>query len=516
MTTQTQDHHPERNKTHTKLPRLCVSYVEMLMVTVVMVLVNLQLAATHFSNQGRRHQVHMNSARHGPHLAPMDMMLTGLAHESMALRRQQLPFTLLKPAPMVETMETIDDMVRVMTKEGAQANEDLLMQELLQLADEITTSMMPSTSRTADRVIIPTTLGEVDMIPVTRIDDLTIRPTTRRVEATMTLTTTITPKAPVAASPVMAEAVMESPELSYSSSNHTAKKFLSRVKALLVASGIELILPLDCGRNPLNSTQVLGEPLPWVVALGSREDGRFHYRCTGVIITNFHVLTDADCVASPHINVVQASRSGELPDQRAEENFVVGRRIHPDIEARDDLFTGINIGILELANPFIFSDYLQPVCLPGVFEEQDTEASFAVTIAGFENIMDGPQGRVASRYAKPNVTAEGAASCFFTVRTNTDLSSMLYTLLTKNHLCVYIRFETVGKSVVLVEDEKSGRVRVVGVGGFANARSTIPVAYTLVQPYRFWVELVLKKFLNNMAPPKDVEAGRSDNGRSFS
>lgn len=43
-----------------------------------------------------------------------------------------------------------------------------------------------------------------------------------------------------------------------------------------------------------------------------------------------------------------------MPDAGAEENFVVGRRIHPDITTLTDLFNGINVGLLELAEPLVF------------------------------------------------------------------------------------------------------------------------------------------------------------------
>lgn len=53
--------------------------------------------------------------------------------------------------------------------------------------------------------------------------------------------------------------------------------------------------------------------------------------------------------------------------------------------------------------------------------------------------------------------------------------------------------------MLLAEDGKTGRVRVMGVGAFANIEHTYPVAYSLVQPHRFWVEVTLKRFLDNTA-----------------
>ncbi|XP_071530618.1 uncharacterized protein [Panulirus ornatus] len=457
------------------------------------------------SGTSHRDQSHDSSfPRNDPH-----QMLTKAVQNGIELRQPRLLApSLLRPKPLIDTMKTIEDMVMMMELEGGQEGEVLLMQELLQLADEINATVTPiltldeaamtPSAGTADVMMPDTGLSEAIMNPVTTtatrrpstaMADIAMTPTVSAVDAVLTPTTTTT-----------TDAVDEvlSPLISTADAtvNASAQVFLDRVKNLLAASGIELVLPLDCGRNPLNRTHALGTTdLPWVVALGSRENGRFLYHCAGVIITNFHILTDADCVASPHINVVQAKRSGMVTGAVAAENYVVGRRIHPHIATREDLFSGLNIGILELAKPFLFDDYAQPVCLPGVFEEPRTDALFRTTVAGFSDVLDGD--RLVSKYAESNVVAQGAARCFVVIQTDPELSSKLYTLLTKNHLCVFIDFETVGKSVVLVEDGTTGRAKVVGVGGFANARSTIPVAYTLVQPHRFWVELVLKKFMDS-------------------
>lgn len=287
-------------------------------------------------------------------------------------------------------------------------------------------------------------------------------------------------------------------------SDESAGVFIDKVKKLLAASGIEAVLPLDCGRNPLSLSDPLGEePLPWVAALGSREDGRFHYRCTGVIISQFHIITDAECVTSPNINVAQLNVTGLVPEPFAIENFVVGRRIHPSVKGTENLLEGENIGILELARPLEFNDYVQPICLPGVFDKQDPDEIDFATIIGFDNINDTPRGRIAGLYTWPSSKTFGAAACYTAVKRfnkeNPDETSMLFTIITKNHMCVDRPFEEVGKSVVVKEDPVTGRVQLLGVGGVANARKTNPIAYTLVQPHRFWIELVLKKFRDNTA-----------------
>ncbi|XP_063603891.1 clotting factor G beta subunit-like [Penaeus indicus] len=281
-----------------------------------------------------------------------------------------------------------------------------------------------------------------------------------------------------------------------------ADAFEDRVKVLLAASGVETILPLDCGRNPQNPDNPLEEPpLPWIAALGSREDGRFHYRCTGAVISRFHILTDADCVASPNINLVQFNVSRRVPDPNAILNFVVGRRIHPMVKGNEDLLSGYNVGILELAFPVEFNEYIQPVCLPGLFETAEQERQDPTHVVGFNDISDTPLGRIATLYSLGNSTTFGPAGCQILIKAYNDRYpnqiSNLFSVITKNHVCVNKLYDEIGKSVVLRENETTGRVQLVGVSGVANARLPIPIAYTQVQPHRLWIELVLKKFRDN-------------------
>lgn len=286
------------------------------------------------------------------------------------------------------------------------------------------------------------------------------------------------------------------------SPSKSAKEFQDRVRDLLSISGVDAVLPFDCGRNPLSPTKPLGKaPFPWITALGSREDGRFHYRCTGIIVSNFHILTDADCAASANINIVQVNVTGLVPEPFAVENFVVGRRVHPSIRDKQDLLTGNNIGLLELALPFQFNDYVQPICLPGVFEDADPDERSTATIVGFDNIQDTPDGRSASLMAWSNSRTLGSARCYSAIRFFNEefpeQETTLYNILTKKHICVDRNFELVGKSVVIREDPVTRRVKAIGIGAVANARKTNPIAYTLIQSHRFWVELIIKKFRDN-------------------
>ncbi|XP_066967286.1 uncharacterized protein [Macrobrachium rosenbergii] len=374
------------------------------------------------------------------------MMMMGNAPEDLTvdISRRRIDVsvrtnTLLNPAPIDEVENTIEEMVDVMIKAEEVSSDDPLMNDLMEMKKE-----MNNTKEVTVRTGTPSAGGE-----------------------------------------------------------STEESFMDRVKELLAASGIEAQLPLDCGRNPLSPRDPLNkEPLPWVVALGSREDGRFHYRCTGAVIDPFHVLTDAECVTSPNINVAHMNVTGMVPDPYAIENFVVGRRVHPSITDTDSLLDGHNIGILELALPLEFNDYIQPICLPGLFDKPDPDEVTNSTIIGFDNIRDTRQGRVAGLYTWPNSKTFGAAACYSAIRIfnreNPDEKSNLFKIITKNHFCVDRPFEEVGKSIVVRQDPKTGRVQLLGVGPIANARKTNPIAYTLVQPHRFWIELVLKKFKDNV------------------
>uniref|UniRef100_A0A0P4W6E4 Peptidase S1 domain-containing protein n=1 Tax=Scylla olivacea TaxID=85551 RepID=A0A0P4W6E4_SCYOL len=411
--------------------------------------------------------------------APPGSLTASLFLQEDAMAVRFAPETLPVPLPprrrfrrseaLMRAAKTIEGMVKVMEdKDAAGVPEDPLKTELMLLSQEIHSTL------TSDEDKDNTTLTNF-------INDSS---------------------GPVLNNPKEPDVVVEIDEDTTDvSANATAQVFLDRVKEILEGSGIELVLPVDCGRNPLQPRDQLGTTeLPWLVALGSREDGRFFYRCPGLIVTNFHVLTDADCTASPNM-------SGQLPDEEATENFVVGRRIHPDITTLTDLFLGVNVGLLELAEPFLFRDDIQPVCLPGILEEPDPLTAFRGVVAGYTVIPERPAtlpskaGRDAEVYVK-EASVYGPVWCRSGVLSadgNPNNTATLLQVLNEKHVCASVDFVETGKAVLLVEDGRTGRVRVMGVGAFANTAHTYPVVFTLVQPHRFWVEVTLKRFLDNTA-----------------
>ncbi|XP_063861583.1 uncharacterized protein LOC135101485 isoform X1 [Scylla paramamosain] len=294
--------------------------------------------------------------------------------------------------------------------------------------------------------------------------------------------------------------------MSPQTSNQTLINLQQTVLEFLAISGIEALLPLDCGKNPKSPMDPVPSTgsYPWVAALGSSEDGRFHYRCIGVLITQHHILTDAECVTSPNVNLVMMNVT-DAPGPGAVFNYVAGRRVHPAIKSSEDLLSGNNIGILELALPYEFNDDIQPLCLAGQFEEPDPNERSEVTIIGYQ-VTDTPTGRMAGLYNWPKSRTLGSAFCYVALKSlkeeNPGIKTTLEDILTKKHLCVDRNFDLVGKSIILRVDEDTGRVRMVGLGGVANAAKTNPIAYTLVQPHRFWIELVLKKFQDNTTPQR--------------
>ena len=138
------------------------------------------------------------------------------------------------------------------------------------------------------------------------------------------------------------------------------------------------LLPADCGRRLVPppaeyQPQIAGNPVanpaytgqfPWHVRLVARgPNGHEEHRCSGLIVTQWHVLTAADCVSNtpPSMVFVRVADVRISVIDEGERDFAVS-----DIfvyRPRDGPLAD-NVALLRLATPLQFDSHVQPACLP--------------------------------------------------------------------------------------------------------------------------------------------------------
>ncbi|KAF0303682.1 Transmembrane protease serine 9 [Amphibalanus amphitrite] len=139
------------------------------------------------------------------------------------------------------------------------------------------------------------------------------------------------------------------------------------------------LLPADCGRRPVpppagHQPQLAGHPVenpaytgqfPWHVRLVAREpSGHQEHRCSGLIVSQWHVLTAADCVWNTlpsQVFVRVADVRISVIDEGEHDYAVTDIHVH---HARDGAKLADNVALLRLAAPLVFSSHVQPACLP--------------------------------------------------------------------------------------------------------------------------------------------------------
>ncbi|KAG0725097.1 CLIP domain-containing serine protease 2 [Chionoecetes opilio] len=136
------------------------------------------------------------------------------------------------------------------------------------------------------------------------------------------------------------------------------------------------IIPSQCG-TPILGNRVIGGTLtepgewPWLAALGLKRASRFVSRCGGTLFTARHVLSAQHCFNGPVI--LDTVRLGEydlkrLDDVPHTQDFGIAQRFSHDY---DPATYENDIVILVLDREVVFTDYIQPVCLP--FDQLDNE-----------------------------------------------------------------------------------------------------------------------------------------------
>lgn len=146
----------------------------------------------------------------------------------------------------------------------------------------------------------------------------------------------------------------------------------------------------ECGRTPILNRIVGGVSAsdgawPWQVDIQTTSQGHV---CGGTLITENWVLSAAHCFPNPNdvtsyiIYVGRQQLNGWNPD---ETNHRINRVVVP--YGYTDPQLGQDIALVELATPVVWSDRVQPVCLPNANAEFNSDMKCMIT--GWGDIRDG-------------------------------------------------------------------------------------------------------------------------------
>ncbi|XP_065109446.1 serine protease 33 [Paramisgurnus dabryanus] len=161
-------------------------------------------------------------------------------------------------------------------------------------------------------------------------------------------------------------------------------------KVFLVLFGLWMGEAQECGRTPILNRIVGGVSAsdgawPWQVDIQTTSQGHV---CGGTLITENWVLSAAHCFPNPNdvtsyiIYVGRQQLNGWNPD---ETNHRINRVVVP--YGYTDPQLGQDIALVELATPVVWSDRVQPVCLPNANAEFNSDMKCMIT--GWGDIRDG-------------------------------------------------------------------------------------------------------------------------------
>ncbi|XP_063593597.1 uncharacterized protein LOC134770543 [Penaeus indicus] len=261
-----------------------------------------------------------------------------------------------------------------------------------------------------------------------------------------------------------------------------ADAFERRLQVIAASVSANSVLPKDCGRSASDSGDVLRGSHPWVVSVGFKRGDRDVIGCAAVVISRYHVITDAICAATMKYDHVLLKNTALK---------VANRWFHPSLKSDDDVTNGHNIGIVMTERPIVFNDEVQPACLPGISDVVDPAGQGSTTLVGFK---EGSSGGV-TQYSWVNSKTLGSLLCFQAIgslgSSGTQRNS-LFEILNRHHLCVLRPFKEAALSVAVDQDPRTGRVQVTGVGPVTDRSTNTSMAFTLTQTHTFWLELMVK------------------------
>ncbi|KAH8294688.1 hypothetical protein KR018_001514, partial [Drosophila ironensis] len=162
---------------------------------------------------------------------------------------------------------------------------------------------------------------------------------------------------------------------------------LASINTLFI--GVASALAGDQGCGKLDEAQFKNGELitqpnehPWIGRVEeTTSDGARRFVCPAVLIDARHALATAHCVHSPSLDIthlVFGTTNYKVVEPATQKNFTIkGIKLHPAYKLGE---TNNDLAIIALKEAVLFSDFIQPICLPSA----DDKASGDLIIAGYE------------------------------------------------------------------------------------------------------------------------------------
>ncbi|EDW49631.1 GM23130 [Drosophila sechellia] len=141
----------------------------------------------------------------------------------------------------------------------------------------------------------------------------------------------------------------------------------------------------ECGtfnEKQYNSDNIIAEPTehPWIGRIVEvPKDGSNKLLCAGILIDSRHVVTAAHCVSTDDSESIYGVVFGDSDSSNI--NLVSAVTVHPDYSPRK--FEN-DLAIIELTKEVVFSDLVQPICLPSAEVPSSGASNSKLIVAGLE------------------------------------------------------------------------------------------------------------------------------------